>query len=108
MLDAPTVAAGAAREKEELLARISVDPNVCFGKPCVRGTRMMVWVILDLLGAGMTVEEIEEDYPYVSREDVRACLLYASDLPALRTGDPNALERFGEAVAAEKARRAAA
>ena len=108
MSDAPAVAANATREKEELLARITTDPNVCFGKPCVRGTRMMVWVILDLLGAGTTIEEIEEDYPYVSREDVRACLLYASDLPALRTGDPEALARFGEAVAATKARRAAA
>lgn len=101
-------AADAARETEQLLGRISVDPNVCFGKPCVRGTRMMVWVVLDLLGAGTSVEELVEDYPYVSREDVRACLLYASTLPALRTGDPAALAAFGEAVAAEKARRVAA
>ncbi|MFH5803243.1 DUF433 domain-containing protein [Alienimonas sp. DA493] len=108
MSAATATPASPAKETEELLQRISVDPNVCFGKPCVRGTRMMVWVVLDLLGAGETIEQIVEDYPYLSREDVRACLLYASTLPALRTGDPAALDAFGEAVAAAKARRAAA
>lgn len=104
--DAPAVSP--SEEMKQLLTRISVDPNVCFGKPCVRGTRMMVWVILDLLGAGETTEQIVEDYPYVSREDVRACLLYASQLSALRTAAPGAVEAFGEAVAAERNRRAAA
>ena len=87
MSDAAKAASGVigpAEEMSQLLTRVTRNPEVCGGVPCVRGTRMMVWVILDLLGAGMTAEEVVADYPYVAREDVRACLLYASTLPALR------------------------
>jgi len=63
----------------ELLARISVDPNVCFGKPCVRGTRIWVSLILDFLATGTTKEQILQDYPYLSDEDIRACLAYAAE-----------------------------
>ena len=59
---------------------ISVDPNVCHGKACIAGTRVMVTVILDGLAEGLGVEEIIEHYPSVSREAVQATLLYAAEL----------------------------
>ena len=59
---------------------ISVDPNVCHGKACIAGTRVMVTVILDSLAEGLGVEEIIERYPSVSREAVQATLLYAAEL----------------------------
>lgn len=59
---------------------ISVDPNVCHGRPCVAGTRVMVSVILDNLAVGQTVEEIVTAYPTVTPEAVRATLAYAAEL----------------------------
>ena len=59
---------------------ISVDPNVCHGKPCVAGTRVMVSVILDNLAAGQSVDEILASYPTVTAEAVRATLAYAAEL----------------------------
>lgn len=70
---------------EELLQRISIDPNVCFGKPCVRGHRIWVSLILDLLASGTTVEEVLEDYPQLHQDDIRACLAYASEMTRERT-----------------------
>ncbi len=61
---------------EHLLERISVDPNICFGKPCIKGTRIWVALILDFLAAGNTFEEILEAYPYLSQEDILACVAY--------------------------------
>src|SRR5674476_1283476 len=55
-----------------LLNRISVDPNVCFGKPCVRGTRVWVSLLLDFLASGMTMEQILEEYPQLTRDDILA------------------------------------
>jgi uncharacterized protein (DUF433 family) len=60
--------------------RITLNPNVCFGKPTIRNMRYPVEMILDLLGAGMTVEELLEDYPDLEREDIAACLQFASKL----------------------------
>ena len=57
-----------------------MNPNVCFGKPTVRNMRYPVEMILDLLGAGMTNDEILADYPDLQPEDVQACLLFASKL----------------------------
>ncbi|MBK7872739.1 MAG: DUF433 domain-containing protein [Saprospiraceae bacterium] len=57
--------------------RITVDPEICHGKPCIRGMRFPVEVILDLLGAGMSFEEILEDHPELEREDILASLNYA-------------------------------
>ncbi|MCA9414370.1 MAG: DUF433 domain-containing protein, partial [Candidatus Omnitrophica bacterium] len=51
------------RTREELLERIVSDPNVCFGKPVIRGTRIWVSLILDLMSGGMTVEEVLAEYP---------------------------------------------
>ena len=59
---------------------ITVDPEVCHGKSCIKGTRVMVSVILDNLAVGQTPEEIMESYPSVSREAVQATLAYAADL----------------------------
>jgi uncharacterized protein (DUF433 family) len=70
---------------EELLARISIDPDVCGGKPCIRGHRIWVSLILDFLASGTTVEEILEDYPQLTADDVRACVAYGSEMTRERT-----------------------
>jgi uncharacterized protein (DUF433 family) len=63
-----------------LLERISVDPNVCFGKPCIRGTRIWVSLLLDFLSAGASVEEILADYPQLTRQDVLAAIAYGAEM----------------------------
>jgi uncharacterized protein (DUF433 family) len=63
-----------------LLNRISVDPNVCFGKPCIRGTRIWVSLLLDFLASGMTINEILEEYPQLSDEDIRAAIAYGAEM----------------------------
>ena len=66
---------------DTLLDRISVDPNVCHGQPCIRGTRVMIYLILELLEVGLTAEQIIHDYyPQLTKEDVEACLHYAASL----------------------------
>ncbi len=62
------------------LARITVDPEVCGGRPCVRGLRIRVSDILQMLAAGATREEILESYPYLEPEDIAAALEYAARL----------------------------
>ena len=64
----------------QLLNRISVDPNVCFGKPCIRGTRIWVSLILDFLASGMTIEEIIEEYPQLTEDDIRAAIAYGAEM----------------------------
>jgi uncharacterized protein (DUF433 family) len=79
---------------QRLLQRISVDPNICFGKPCIRGTRIWVSLILDLLAGGMGFEEILAEYPQLTEEDIRAAIAYGAerstqrivDLPLKATG----------------------
>ena len=66
--------------QNDLLKRITLNPNVCFGKPTIRNMRYPVEMILDLLAAGMTFEELLEDYPDLEREDFQACLLFAGKL----------------------------
>ena len=61
-----------------LLERISVDPAVCGGKPCVRGHRIWVSLLLDLLADGMTVEEVLGEYPQLEEADVRAVLAHGA------------------------------
>jgi uncharacterized protein (DUF433 family) len=63
-----------------LLNRISVDPDICHGKPCIRGTRVMVTVILDNLAEGLPPEEIVAEYPPLVMEDVQAAIAYAAML----------------------------
>lgn len=67
--------------KEQLLNRISVDKNICHGKPHIRGTRIMVQQVLDLLTDGALPEEIiREDFPDLALEDIRACIAFANQL----------------------------
>lgn len=66
---------------EELLERITFDPDVCHGQPCIRGMRIMVRQVLDLLAAGISPEEIiARDFPDLTLEDIRACIAYANQL----------------------------
>jgi uncharacterized protein (DUF433 family) len=57
---------------------ISVNPEICHGKACIKGTRIMVSIVLDCLAGGMTEEEILEDYPTLTPEGIRAALAYAA------------------------------
>ena len=61
------------------LDRISIDPNVRFGKPCVRGTRITVGDILGYLAGGMSETELLADFPQLTQDDIRACLTYAAE-----------------------------
>ncbi len=59
---------------------ISIDPNVCHGKPCIRGTRIWVSLIVDNLAAGATEQEILDSYPSLTKEDIRVALAYAAEM----------------------------
>ncbi|HYA40214.1 MAG TPA: DUF433 domain-containing protein [Syntrophobacteraceae bacterium] len=66
---------------KELAECISVDPHVCHGQPCISGTRIMVYLVLELLEAGLTPDAIiQEYYPQIDRQDIEACLHYAASL----------------------------
>ena len=67
-------------QREDLLKRVSIDPNVCFGKPCIRGTRIWVSLIVDNLAEGVAEKEILEAYPQLRPEDIRAALAYAAEM----------------------------
>jgi uncharacterized protein (DUF433 family) len=64
---------------ETLLERISIDPHICFGKPCIKGTRIWVSLILDYLATGMSEQEIIDEYPQLSREDILAAIAYGAE-----------------------------
>ena len=66
--------------REELLHRISIDPNICFGKPCIRGTRIWVSMVLDFLASEMSEEELLRDYPSLTHEDVLAAIAYGAEV----------------------------
>jgi uncharacterized protein (DUF433 family) len=70
-----------------LLDRISIDPNVCFGKPCIKGTRIWVSLILDFLANGMTVDEIRAEYPQLATDDIRAAIAYGAEMARQRYVD---------------------
>jgi uncharacterized protein (DUF433 family) len=71
---------GISMKHEELLSRITVDPDVCHGKPCIRGHRIWVSLVLDLLADGMTTEQVLDDYPGLEADDVRACVAYGAEM----------------------------
>ena len=71
-----------------LLSRITIDPAVCHGKPCVRGLRYPVETLLELLSSGMTIEEILADYEDLQREDLLAVLAFAAQLAQTRRLQP--------------------
>lgn len=69
----------------DLLSRITINPDQCGGRPCIRGQRIRVIDVLELLAAGESRDQILEDYPYLEQEDITASLLYA----ARRMNHPN-------------------
>lgn len=73
--------------REELLKRISINPNVCFGRPCIKGHRIWVSLILDFLASGMTTKEILDEYPGLEEEDVLACIAYGAEMARERYVD---------------------
>lgn len=77
-----------AMSEKDLLARITVDPNVCHGKPCIRGMRYPVEFLLELLSGSMTPEQILADYPDLEPEDLRAALAYAARLSRVKRVEP--------------------
>lgn len=70
---------------DKLLERITLNPEVCNGKPTLRNMRFTVTQLLELLASGMTQAAILEDYPYLEKEDIQACLLYAAHMADART-----------------------
>lgn len=66
--------------RQQLLERIWIDPARCGGKPCIRGHRIWVSLILDLLASGCTQEEILREYPGLTKEDILACIAYGSEM----------------------------
>lgn len=69
---------------QSYLNRISIDPNICHGKPTIRGLRYPVENILELLASGMTIDEILADYEDLQKEDLLACLEYAAKLTKVK------------------------
>lgn len=66
--------------RDELLGRISINPTVCFGKPCIKGTRIWVSLILDCLASGVSPEEVQKEYPDLTLLDIQACLAYGAEM----------------------------
>jgi len=64
----------------QLLDRITVDPNICFGKPCIKGTRIWVSLVLDFLASGESEADILAAYPHLKSEDIRACIAYGAEV----------------------------
>ena len=70
---------------QDLLKRITINPEICHGKPSIRSLRYPVEMILQLLGSGMSIEEILEDYEDLEKNDIMACLVYASKLAEVKS-----------------------
>jgi len=68
------------KKKNQLLKRITIDPNICGGKPCIKGTRIWVSLLVDNIASGIPDEEILAAYPSLTKEDIRAALAYAAEL----------------------------
>ena len=60
---------------QELIKRITIDPDICHGKPTIRGLRYPVENMLELLASGMTIDELSEDYPHLEKDDFLACII---------------------------------
>jgi uncharacterized protein (DUF433 family) len=59
--------------------RISINPQICHGKPCIKGTRIWVSLVLDFLASGDSIETILQEYPHLTREDILACIAYGAE-----------------------------
>lgn len=66
--------------REELLSRISINSNICFGKPCIRGHRIWVSLILDFLASGATIQEVLQQYSGLEEADIYACIAYGAEM----------------------------
>lgn len=75
-------------KEEELLKRITFNPSIFGGKPIIRGMRIAVEHILGMLAAGSTVDELLEGYPFLEKEDIQACLVYAHRMVAHERIEP--------------------
>lgn len=75
-------------DEQQLIKRITIDPEICHGKPCIRGLRYPVEMILELLTAGMSFDEILADYEDLERDDIRAALAYATRLSRIGRIEP--------------------
>lgn len=75
-------------ENDSFLSRITISPDVSHGKPSIRNMRFTVAQLLELLAAGMTQEEIQEDFPYLEPEDIIACLQYAARMANTKSITP--------------------
>jgi uncharacterized protein (DUF433 family) len=67
-------------DREDLLNRISIDPAICFGEPCIRGHRIWVSLILDLLASGWSFQDVLVNYPGLTDTDIRACITYGAEM----------------------------
>ena len=67
-------------DRETLLGRISVDPNVCFGRPCIRGTRIWVSLVVDNLAENVSESDLLAAYPQLTPKDIRAALAFAAEM----------------------------
>ena len=74
-------------KRDEVMERISADPNVCFGKPCIKGHRIWVSLILDFMANGWTMSQILENYPGLEEADIYACLGYGAEMTRERFVD---------------------
>jgi len=70
---------------ENIINRITINPDICHGKPTIRNMRYPVELILDLLSSGMTAQEIIADYPAIEEKDIQACLAFASRLTKVKS-----------------------
>ena len=66
--------------RDQLLQRISIDPRICFGKPCIKGHRIWVSLVLDLLASGWSFSEVFENYPGIQEADILACIAYGAEM----------------------------
>jgi len=73
--------------QQTLLSRIAINPDICFGKPCIRGHRIWVSLVLDFLASGMTIPELLIEYPQLETEDIYACLAYGAEISRERYVD---------------------
>ncbi len=74
-------------------SRISIDPEICHGKPCIKGTRIPVYLILEMLEHGLSFKEILEEYPHITVDDVKACIKFAKAL--INNGEINLIVNTG-------------
>ena len=74
-------------DRDELLRRISIDPSICFGKPCIRGHRIWVSLVLDWLASGQSIDDVLADYPQLERAGVLACIAYGAEMTRERYVD---------------------